>query len=632
MRAITTFCFSVIPFTLLLAQPAVSVQLQTVASGRIEPVAITNAGDPRLFIVERAGRIFILNPNGSWVATPFLDITDRVNDGGGEQGLLGLAFHPDYASNGYFYVHYSGGTGVGNSRISRFTVSADPNDAVETSEFFIWSATQPGPNTNHRGGDLHFGPDGNLWFGLGDAGGSGDPSNYAQNLTVPFGKMLRIDVDGGSPYAIPADNPYVGAGGGILPEIWARGLRNPWRFSLDELTGDVWIGDVGQGVWEEIDRWPGNNNSGPDFGWRCYEGTGGYNTAGCGAIGTYDAPVAAHNHTDSWCAIVGGQVYRGNNFTRLTGRYIYTDWCLGNIYSLTPNGPGWTQELLCASGISGLAAFGENMNGELYVVNQQSGFVYRIVDPYAVVRVSPKVFLEGPYDNAVVQMRDDLRAATLIPVTEPYSGLGFQQEGWGGETIAAPVLAVTGANAIVDWVRIELRQSGSPGTIAASVNALVQRDGDVVSTDGVSPVEVIDVPGNYHVAIRHRNHLGCMTSGTLALTATTTALDFRSNLLPVYGANARKAVGAQLVLWAGNTVRDTPPPYQIKYTGTANDRDPILVAVGGTLPTASIMGYHSADVTMDGVVKYTGSLNDRDPILVNVGGTTPTATRTEQLP
>jgi glucose/arabinose dehydrogenase len=631
MRAFITSCAAFFPFAFLLAQP-VTIQLQLFAGGRTEPVAITNAGDTRQFVVERAGRIFILNANGTWAPQPFLDITDRVNDGGSEQGLLGLTFHPDYANNGYFYVHYTGGTGVGNSRISRFSVSTNPNDALEASEFFVWSATQPGPNTNHRGGDLHFGPDGNLWFALGDGGGTGDPSGYAQNLNIPFGKMLRIDVDGGTPYAVPSDNPYVGVGGGVLPEIWASGLRNPWRLSIDQLNGDVWIGDVGQGVAEEIDHWPGGDNSGPNFGWRCYEGTSAYNTAGCGALATYDAPVAVHSHANSWCAIVGGHVYRGRNFSRLTGRYIYVDWCLGTFYSLAPNGPAWTQEVLLASGVTGFAAMGENRNGELYAVNQQNGNVYRITDPLAVVRLSPKVFLEGPYDNAVVQMKDDLRSTGVLPTTEPYSALGFPAEGWGGETVAPAVLAVTGVNAIVDWVRIELRQSGTPTTIVASVNALVQRDGDVVATDGISAVTVYEIPGNYHVAVRHRNHLGCMSAGTFPLTTTATTVDFRSTLMPVFGTNARKPIGAQLVLWSGNTTHDSPPPSLIKYTGTANDRDPILTAIGGTLPTATINGYFITDVNMDGIVKYAGSANDRDPILVNVGGTVPTATRAEQVP
>ncbi|MEO8591552.1 MAG: PQQ-dependent sugar dehydrogenase, partial [Flavobacteriales bacterium] len=563
----------------------------------------------------------------TWAAAPFLDITDRVNHGGGEQGLLGLAFHPNYAANGFFYVFYTGGTGVGTSRVSRFSVSADPNDANEGSEFTIWTMTQPGPDLNHRGGDIHFGPDGNLLIGLGDTGGTGDPSNRAQNLTLPWGKMLRINVDGGSPYTIPPTNPYATTGGGVLPEIWASGLRNPWRFSIDPLNGDVWIGDVGQSVQEEIDRWPGGNNSGPNFGWRCYEGSATYNTT-LGCTASYVPAVATHTHTANWCAIVGGNVYRGAQYSRLTGRYIYVDWCLGQFISLRPNGAAWTMDTLLTGGIQGFAAMGEDMNGELFVCNQGTGNIYKITDPYAVVRVSPKVFLEGPFDGVADQMKDDLRAAGLVPAMEPYSTMAYEQHGSGNETVAPSVLAVTGANAIVDWVRVELRQSGAPANIVASANALVQRDGDVVATDGVSPVSLIAIPGNYHLAIRHRTHFGCMTAAAQAFTATAIPIDLRSSTTATYGTNARKTVGSREVLWAGNAIGDN----QLVYVGADNDRDPILVAIGGTVPTNTAVGYRVEDFNMDGTVKYTGEANDRDGILVNIGGAVPTNTRTEQLP
>lgn len=610
------------------AQPPVSIELQLVNGGRTQPVAIANAGDERLFVVERAGLIHILRPDGSWAPQPFLDITDRVNDGGGEQGLLGLAFHPDHANNGYFYVHYTGGTGVGNSRVSRFSVSADPDDALETSEYVVWSVVQPGPNTNHRGGDIHFGPDGNLWFATGDAGGTGDPSNYAQGLTQPFGKMLRIHVDGAQPYSMPADNPYVSSGGGVLPEIWANGLRNPWRFSIDEPTGDVWIGDVGQGVWEEIDFWPGGDHSGPNFGWRCYEGTAAYNTAGCGGAGAYDPPVIQHNQSDGWCAIVGGHVYRGQNFSRLYGRYIYTDWCLGTFRSLEPDGGGWTVDTLLQSGIMGFAAIGESANGELYTCNQQNGNIYRLADPYATVRVSARVFLEGPYNSGTDQMSDALRLAGLVPSTEPYTALGYPQRGWGGETVSPAALAIGGNNAVVDWVHLELRQNGAPANIVASAHGLVQRDGDVVGGDGLSPVVFTALPGDYHVAVRHRNHLGAMTAAALPLSSTTTIVDLRVAGTATYGTNARKTVGSRRVLWTGNVL----PDGQIKYTGTSNDRDPVLTAIGGTVPTNTISGYYQEDCNLDGVVRYTGTANDRDPVLVNIGGSVPTNTLDQQLP
>ena len=610
-----------------LAQPPVSIQLQLVNGGLTEPVALASAGDDRLFVVERVGRIQILEPTGNWAAAPFMNITSRVLSTDGEQGLLGLVFHPDYASNGYFYVNYVTGSGNGTTRISRFSVTADPNVADPNSEVILYSIAQP--YTNHNGGDLHFGPDGYLYIALGDGGGAGDPQNRAQNLTVAFGKMLRINVNSGSPYSVPSSNPYFSTGGGVLPEIFMSGLRNPWRFGIDPVNGDIWIGDVGQAVWEEIDFWPGGDNSGPNFGWRCHEGNATYNTTGCGAIANYDFPVAVHAQSTGYCAIVGGRVYHGQNFQRLQGRYIYTDWCSGVFTSLAPNGAGgWVPGTMLSSGVMGYAAIGDAANGELYVCNQQNGDVMRIIDPYSLVRVSLKVFLEGPYDSGTDLQRDELRTGGHIPTVEPYSSAGYVQLGSGHESVAASVLAITGSNAIVDWVRIELRQSGSPATIAATANALVQRDGDVVATDGVSPVGLTVLPGNYYVAIRHRNHLGCMTAGTLALTATTTSIDLRSGTVPVYGTNARKSVGARQVLWAGNSMADAT----LKYTGTGNDRDLILTAIGGVVPTNSITGYHPADCNMDGTVKYTGTGNDRDPILINIGGTVPTNTRMEQLP
>lgn len=604
-----------------------SIELQLVNGGLSAPVAIANAGDDRLFVVERVGRIRLLRADGTWAPQPFLDITDRVNTTGGEQGLLGLAFHPDHAANGHFYVHYTGGTGVGDSRVSRFSVSANPDVASPASETPIWSTTQPGPNTNHRGGDLAFGTDGMLYIALGDAGGTGDPGNYAQNRGLPFGKILRIHVDGAMPYTVPANNPFVGVPG-ALPEIWATGLRNPWRFSIDPLNGDVWIGDVGQDVYEEIDRWPGGDHSGPNFGWRCYEGSAPYNTSSCGPAGNYVAPVIAHPLDEGFCAIVGGHVYRGTNFARLQGRYIYTDWCLGRFMALTPNGNGYTQQVLLESGIMGFAAIGRNAQGELFTCNQQTGNVYRIADPLAQVRVAARVHLEGPYEAGPARMRDDLRVQGMIPANEPYAALGLPQRGWGGERVAPATLNTTGDQAIVDWVRLELRESGNPAHVVATASALVQRDGDVVAADGTSPVSFTALPGNYHVAVRHRNHLGCMTQAPLALSATATAVDLSLPGTPTHGTAARKAVGSRMVLWAGDPLKDG----RIAYTGQPNDRDMLLSAIGGVIPTQVVHGYRAEDCNMDGSVLYTGANNDRDLILVNVGGTVPTNTRTEQLP
>ena len=226
-------------------------------------------------------------------------------------------------------------------------------------------------------------------------------------------------------------------------------------------------------------------------------------------------------------------------------------------------------------------------------------------------------------------MRDDLRTQGLIPLTEPYTAAGIALLGNSTPTTTAPVLAVTGPNAIVDWVVVELRDATVPTTVLRSRTALVQRDGDIVAVDGTSPVTFDLPPGTYHVAARHRNHLGVMTATALTLGGGTTALDLTAAATPTWGTDARKTIGNVRVLWAGNVLRDD----RLKYAGSANDRDPVLTAIGGTVPTATLNGqYRPEDVNLDGVVKYAGGANDRDPVLVNIGGTVPTATRLEQLP
>jgi len=311
--------------------------------------------------------------------TPFLNITSRVNSNGNEQGLLGLTFDPDYATNGHFYVYYINGSGNGTSRVSRFSVTADPNVADPTSEEILYTRQQP--YTNHNGGDLEFGPDGYLYIGFGDGGNAGDPQAFSQNMTNVLGKMIRIDVHGASPYAIPSDNPFVNSGD-TLPEIWASGLRNPWRFGFDAVTGDLWIGDVGQNAREEVDFWPAGNNSGPNFGWRCREGNIAFNTTGCEPASAYVEPVQVHTTgNNQWCSVIGGRVYRGDSFYRLEGRYLYTDYCLGRFFSLEPNEfGGWVSEQVQTTGAFGVSCIGEDRSKELYAGNSNNGILYRIVD------------------------------------------------------------------------------------------------------------------------------------------------------------------------------------------------------------------------------------------------------------
>ncbi len=379
LRSLSSLLAVSLPLLLAAQTPSpVRIQLQPFASGLGQITDIAHCGDERLFVVQQNGNVRIVMPNGSVLPTPFLSIS--VNNGANEQGLLGLCFDPDYADNGYFYVYYTTGTGAGSSRVSRFSVDPiDPNEVLPGSETILYTRQQP--QWNHNGGDLEFGPDGYLYVSFGDGGGSGDPQNAGQTLSNVLGTIIRIDVHGGTPFSIPADNPFV-TSPGVLPEIWAYGLRNPWRFGFDALTGDVWIGDVGQNAWEEVDFWPAGDNSGPNFGWRCYEGNAPYNTSGCQPPSNYVFPVAVHQTSGSqWCSVIGGRVYRGDAFWRLYGRYIYTDYCLGRYFSLHPDGEGgWVNDQLTTSGISGATCIGENSSLELFVGNRNNGQVYRIVD------------------------------------------------------------------------------------------------------------------------------------------------------------------------------------------------------------------------------------------------------------
>ena len=338
-----------------------------VVSGLELPVDIQNAGDGsgRLFIVEKHGRILILQ-NDQLLPAPFLDIKNVVGSQGNEQGLLGLAFHPNYPGTGLFFVNNTDGNG--NTVIARFHVSADdPDRADPASELDLMTVDQPYPN--HNGGGLAIGPDGYLYIGLGDGGSGGDPLGNGQNMQTPLGKLLRIDVDNGERYAIPADNPF--AGGGGLPEIWAYGLRNPWRFSFDRLTGDLIIADVGQDNWEEIDLIPVGASGGLNFGWNYFEGNHSYQGQ-LPADAILTAPVAEYSHALG-CAVTGGTVYRGSAFPEWQGVYFYGDYCSGMIWGSIPTGgSAWQTEVLFTTRAQ-ISTFGVDEAGEVYLIDYASG-------------------------------------------------------------------------------------------------------------------------------------------------------------------------------------------------------------------------------------------------------------------
>jgi len=355
------------------------------------PVSIANAGDGsgRLFIVEQEGIIRIYDlASDSLLATPFLDIRSRVDDGGNEQGLLGLAFHPDYSNNRQFYVYYTRDPGDDPDRsvVAMYQASlADPNIA-DTGETVLMEFEQNA--SNHNGGDLHFGTDGFLYIASGDGGGGDDQYRNAQDLDSLKGKLLRIDVDGTPPgsgelcgivanYAIPPGNPYTGPNDGC-DEILHFGLRNPWRFSFDALTEDMYIADVGQREWEEVNLAP-PGSVGVNYGWSCREGM--HDFPGDDCISAYTDPVIEYPHSDGNCSITGGHVYRGSRLP-LKGRYLYGDWCTARIWIATRGANGWSSEewVGTASVLSSLSSFGQDENCELYVVDRDGKGLYRIVD------------------------------------------------------------------------------------------------------------------------------------------------------------------------------------------------------------------------------------------------------------
>ena len=347
--------------------------MELFASGLSNPVCIANAGDSRLFVVDQAGYIRIVDSDGMVRTQPFLDIRDRVTFGG-ERGLLGLAFHPDYKTNGFLYLNYVGAGDITN--ISRFKVnSGNPEQADPTSELKLMTITQP--FSNHNGGTLCFGPDGYLYIGMGDGGSGGDPGNRAQNLMNHLGKMLRIDVNNGNPYAIPTSNPFYNSTG-TLPEIWSLGLRNPWKFSFDRLTGDLWIADVGQNAIEEVNFQVATSHGGENYGWRCYEGNQTYNSSGCAAASTLKFPVYTYPQGPE-CSVTGGYVYRGNVSSVYYGHYFFADYCSDRIWTLYKVAENWVKEDFGRFTGNSFSTFGEDSRGQLYVAGRESGKIFRVV-------------------------------------------------------------------------------------------------------------------------------------------------------------------------------------------------------------------------------------------------------------
>lgn len=456
----------------------INLQLDLVSNAFSAVTDITNAGDDRLFVVEQAGRIQIIQADGTVNTTPFLDIDAQVRSGG-ESGLLGLAFHPNYGENGYFFVNYINNDG--NTVVSRFEVSSgDPDLADVTSETILLTLIQP--EGNHNGGDINFGPEGYFYIATGDGGGAGDTRNYSQNPGQPFGKILRIDVDSGSGsgpdynlgsnYTIPPSNPLIDGPGGDLDEIWALGLRNPWRFSFDRLTGDMWIGDVGQAEWEEIDFEPAGSPGGLNYGWRCYEGNEDYNTTGCGPAGTYTFPLFEYGH-DVGCSVNGGFVYRGS-CPALYGLYLYSDYCTGRIWALEEVGGEWQNEELLQNAGAQFATMGQDYLGGLYL-GSLNGSVFRITDTSC----------SGDCSDLIVDEQD-------IPDGTYQAGL--QLTGTGTVT--------TGADVTFKAEESILLQTGFKAQMGSAFLAMIEDCEPVTSAVAKPSIQVNDTPASSALEVR----------------------------------------------------------------------------------------------------------------------------------
>ena len=353
---------------------AVKVRLERTASGLREPTMVTPAGDGsgRLFVTERAGRIVIVE-SGQLRGSPYLDIRSLVGSSGQEQGLLSVAFHPRYVENGLFYINYIDLRGT--TIIARYSVSSDQNAADPASASVLLRITQPA--ANHNGGLMVFGPDGYLWIGMGDGGGAGDQFRNAQNRQSLLGKLLRIDINSGESYGIPPDNPFINVPN-VAPEIWAYGLRNPWRFSFDWPTGELYIADVGQNRYEWVHHQDAGARGGQNFGWpimeglHCYPSGNSCNTAGL------DPPITEYGH-DKGCSITGGFVYRGQAYPQVQGVYFFADFCSGRLWALDWSAAGgWRQTELANTGLS-VSTFGQDEAGELYLATLDGGALYHLV-------------------------------------------------------------------------------------------------------------------------------------------------------------------------------------------------------------------------------------------------------------
>ncbi|MGL4610833.1 MAG: PQQ-dependent sugar dehydrogenase [Trueperaceae bacterium] len=353
-----------------------------VVAGLNQPVGVTHSGDSteRLFVIEKGGLIRIV-AKGQVLPEPFLDVSTLLTpQQGPEQGLLGLAFHPDYETNGTFFIYYTNANkksnGAADTVLARYKVSSDPNKADLASAKILLTIEQP--FANHNGGHITFGPDGYLYLGIGDGGDGGDPQENAENLTKLLGKLLRLDVNdvNADTYTVPADNPWT-VESGAATEIWAYGLRNPWKFSFDRATGDLYIGDVGQNLYEEINFQPASSKGGENYGWNAMEGLHCFTETSDCDPSQFVLPILEYAHGEDGVSVTGGIVYRGQQLPDLQGLYFYADFASGKVWTARNTEGIWSAELFEQTEFA-IASFGEDEAGEMYLVDFGGGALYRL--------------------------------------------------------------------------------------------------------------------------------------------------------------------------------------------------------------------------------------------------------------